>query len=51
MGGIYEVRRWDWIRCIYTEFHEDWFRHSEADRRGIHRDTDRMEMYNPTLGK
>jgi hypothetical protein len=29
MGGNYEVRRWDGLRCrdIHTKFHEDWFRH------------------------
>jgi hypothetical protein len=34
MGGIYEVRRWDGLRChfIHTRFHKDWFRYSIADR-------------------
>jgi hypothetical protein len=34
MGGIYEVHRWDELRChdIYTKFHNDWFRHSNVDR-------------------
>jgi hypothetical protein len=38
MGGIYEVRRSDGLRChdIHTEFHKDWFMHSKVDR-GIHR--------------
>jgi hypothetical protein len=33
MGGIYEVRRWDRLRChdIHTEFLTDWFRHSNVD--------------------
>jgi hypothetical protein len=35
MGRIYEVRRWDALRCCYmrTKFHRDWFRHSKVDRR------------------
>jgi hypothetical protein len=43
MGGIYEVRRWDGLRChdiyIYTKFHKDWLRHSEVNMRDsqIHR--------------
>jgi hypothetical protein len=33
MGGIYEARRWDWLRCrnVDTKFHKDWFRHSKVD--------------------
>jgi hypothetical protein len=33
-GGIYEVRRWDGLRChgIHTKFHKDWFRHSKVNR-------------------
>jgi hypothetical protein len=29
VGGIYEVHRWDGLRChdIHTKFHKDWFRH------------------------
>jgi hypothetical protein len=32
MGGIYEVRRCDRLRCndIYTKFHKDFFRQSEV---------------------
>jgi hypothetical protein len=31
MAGIYEVCRWDGLRCyvIHTKFHEDWFRRSK----------------------
>jgi hypothetical protein len=38
MGGIYEVRRLNGLRCrdIYTKFHRDWFRHLEVAE-GIHR--------------
>jgi hypothetical protein len=34
MGGIYDVRRWDELRCrdIHTKFHKDLFRHSKVDR-------------------
>jgi hypothetical protein len=34
MGGIYEVRRWDILRCsnIHTKFHENCFRHSKVNR-------------------
>jgi hypothetical protein len=41
MGDIYEIRRWDGLRChdTHTKFHEDWFRHSKVDG-GIHRHTD-----------
>jgi hypothetical protein len=37
VGRIYEVRRWDELRCrdIHTEFHKDWFRHSKVDS-GLH---------------
>jgi predicted phosphatase len=37
MGGIYEVRRWDGLKChdIHTEFRKDKFRHSKVDRRGF----------------
>jgi hypothetical protein len=33
MEGIYELRRWDGLRChdIHTKFHEDWFSHSKVD--------------------
>jgi hypothetical protein len=43
MGGIYEVRQWDRLRChdIHTEFHKEWFRHSKVGRGGY---TDSMEM-------
>jgi hypothetical protein len=47
MGGIYEVRRWDGLRChgIYTKFHKYWFRHSKVNRgEGIQRHTDSMEI-------
>jgi hypothetical protein len=45
MGGIYEVLRWDELRChdIHTEFHKDWFRHSKVDM-GIHRQTDGRDL-------
>jgi hypothetical protein len=44
MGGIYEVRRWDGLRChdIHTKFHIDSFRHSKVDGGGIHRHTESM---------
>jgi hypothetical protein len=34
MGGVYEMQRWDGLRChdIHTEFHKDWFRHSDVNR-------------------
>jgi hypothetical protein len=34
MAGIYEVRRWDGLRCyvIHTNYHKDWFRQSKVDR-------------------
>jgi hypothetical protein len=41
MGGIYEVRRSDGLRC--HEFHEDYFRHSGVSRRGF-KHTDSMEI-------
>jgi hypothetical protein len=33
MGAIYEVRRFDRLRChdIHTKFHKDWFCHSKDD--------------------
>jgi hypothetical protein len=36
MGGIYEVRRQDWLRFhdIHTKFHKNWFRHSKVDMGG-----------------
>jgi hypothetical protein len=36
MGWIYEVRRWDGLRChvIHTKFHKQWFRHSNVDSGG-----------------
>jgi hypothetical protein len=36
MGGIYEIRRWDGLRChdIYTKFHKDWLRPSKVDMGG-----------------
>jgi hypothetical protein len=36
MGGIYEVRRRDGLKChnIHTKFHTDWFRHSKVDGGG-----------------
>jgi hypothetical protein len=39
MGGIYELRRWDRLRCqdIYTKFHKDWFRHSNCNKMRIYR--------------
>jgi hypothetical protein len=39
MEGIYEVHRWDGLRC-----HEDWFKHSKVDRVGTqtHRQEDRV---------
>jgi hypothetical protein len=49
MEGIYEVRRWDRLRChgIHTEFHKDWFTYSNVNMWGftytlIHRQTDRQ---------
>jgi hypothetical protein len=37
MGGIYEVRRWDGLRCngIRTKFHKDWFSHLWMRTRSI----------------
>jgi hypothetical protein len=37
MGGIYEVRRWNGLRChdILIKFHKDWFRHSKDDVEGF----------------
>jgi hypothetical protein len=34
IGGIYEVRRWDGLRChdLYTKFHKDSFSHSKVDK-------------------
>jgi hypothetical protein len=34
MGGIYEVRRSDRLRCheTHTKFYADWFRHTETQR-------------------
>jgi hypothetical protein len=36
MGGIYEVRRSDGLRChdTHTKFHKDWFRHSNVNGGG-----------------
>jgi hypothetical protein len=33
MGGIYEVCRWNRLRChdMHTEFHKDWYRHSKVN--------------------
>jgi hypothetical protein len=43
MGGIYEVRRPDGLRCTYvhTEFHNDLFSHSKFNKGGIckHKDS------------
>jgi hypothetical protein len=38
MGGIYEVRRWDGLRChdIHTKFHKDWLSHSKVHRADTH---------------
>jgi hypothetical protein len=46
LGGIYEVRRLDGLRChdIHTKFHKDWFSHSKVITWGIHKHTDRMEI-------
>jgi hypothetical protein len=50
MEGIYEVHRWDGIRChdIYTKGHKDWFRHSEFNR-GRFTDTQNGNNLKPTL--
>jgi hypothetical protein len=34
LGGIYEVRRSDWLRChdIQAEFHNDMFRHLKVNK-------------------
>jgi hypothetical protein len=42
MGGIYGVRRRDWLRChvVYTKFHKDWLWFSKDNSCGdtkIHR--------------
>jgi hypothetical protein len=35
MGGIYEVRRWDWLRCHdMHKFRKDWLTHSKVDGGG-----------------
>jgi hypothetical protein len=41
MGGIYQVRRSDALRCyeVHTKFHKNWFRHSKVDGGGGFRDT------------
>jgi hypothetical protein len=33
LGGIYDVRRWNALRCydICAKFHKDWFSHSELN--------------------
>jgi hypothetical protein len=35
MGGIYDVRRWDGLRCHDTKFHTDWLRLSKIDTRDM----------------
>jgi hypothetical protein len=39
VGGIYEVRRWDWLRChdIDTKFDKDWSSYSKVNMGEIHR--------------
>jgi hypothetical protein len=45
MGGIYEVRRWDVLRChgIHTKFIKDWFRHSKVEGKR-HTDTQNGDL-------
>jgi hypothetical protein len=36
VGGIYEVRHCDGLRChdIHTKFHKEWLKNSKVDRGG-----------------
>jgi hypothetical protein len=49
MGGIYEVRRSDGLKCydMHIKFHKDWFNHSYV----IIEDTQTGRSHKPTLGK
>jgi hypothetical protein len=51
MGGIYELRRWDGLRCrnIHTEFHKDWFKHSKVNSGGYTDTQTAMWSHKPTL--
>jgi hypothetical protein len=53
MRGIYEVRRWDGLRChdIHTRFHKYWFRHSKGNNEGFADTQTAWRSHNPTLGK
>jgi hypothetical protein len=47
MEGIYELRRWDGLRCldIHTKFHKDLFSHSKFNSGDTHTDTHRQQGY------
>jgi hypothetical protein len=44
MGGIYDARRSDGLKChdTHTKFHKIWFSHSNVDEGGIQRHTNSM---------
>jgi hypothetical protein len=46
MGAIYEVQRWDGLRChdVHTQFRKDWLRHWDANG-WTHRHTDWWERF------
>jgi hypothetical protein len=46
MGGIYEVRRRDGLRCldIRTKFHKEWFEHSEVKGEGHRQHGDHISL-------
>jgi hypothetical protein len=51
VGGIYEVLRWDGVRCrdLHTKFHKNWSRHSKVSGRGwIHNLADRLSLLEET---
>jgi hypothetical protein len=51
MWGIYEIRRWDGLRCheLHIRFHKDWFRNSKIDT-GEYTDTQTAwKSHNPIL--
>jgi hypothetical protein len=53
MGGIYEVRRRDGLRCydIHIKFHNVWFRRSEVDGEGYTDTHTGRSSHKPSLGK
>jgi hypothetical protein len=53
MGGVYEIRRWDWLGCRHTrtKFHKDSFSHSEVYG-GRYTDAHTgWRLHTPNLGK